>query len=69
MTQIKSTYLLYFLGIAQVALICDALSETVVWLTARLFQKHDLYLAGTAKFTKKGMEVVKNTSDAAFFYW
>ena len=64
-----SKFLLHYLGLMQMFITCDQISEMVVWLTARLSGKEDLYVVGTASFTEKGIKIVLDTASGAMVFW
>jgi hypothetical protein len=69
MAEMESRYVILILATGQVINSCSILSETVVWATARFFGMRNLYVAGTAKFTEEGKQVVEKVSYAAFYTW
>jgi hypothetical protein len=69
MTMMGSKFLLHFLGFTQVHLTCGQIAEMVVWLTARLFAKQELYMVGSAKLTEAGIKIVSATTDNAMIVW
>jgi hypothetical protein len=69
MAEIETRFVISFLATGQVYNSCWILAETIVWATARLFGMRNLYVAGTAKFTEEGKQLVRHVSDAAFTTW
>jgi hypothetical protein len=60
---------LRILGYLQVCLCSSLISETVIWMTARVFAEHHLYLVGEARFTLQGAELVTQTTMFAILGW
>jgi hypothetical protein len=69
MTKMGSKFLLHYLGKMHMFITCGQISEMVVWLTARLYGKQDLYVDGTSNFTEAGIKLVSDTTHSAMIYW
>jgi hypothetical protein len=57
-----SMLFLRILGYLQMCLCSSLITETMIWMTARLFGEHHLYLFGEARFTVQGAELVIQTT-------
>jgi hypothetical protein len=67
--KMQSALILRILGYLQVCLCSSLISESVVWVTARMFGQHQLYMVGQAKFTLEGVEFVNQTTICAILGW
>lgn len=69
MEKMDTVLFLRILGFLQMCISSSLVSETVIWLTARVFHQNDLYVVGGAQFTVEGVELVKQTTNWAILGW